>query len=359
MNVFKIVALPGDGVGPEVLEQAARVLQLIAEQEKVTFELQYEPIGGRAIDEEGTPLPEKTVQAAKQADAILFGAVGGPKWDENPSHLRPEAGLLAIRKALGLYANLRPARMYPCMAQASTLKEEVVAGVDLMVVRELTGGIYFGNKQRFTTEEGRVAAQDTLLYHEDEIERIVRKGFEIAGLRRKKLVSVDKANVLESSRLWRSVVDQVAQDYPDIQYSHMYVDNCAMQLVRAPKELDVIVTENMFGDILSDEASMLTGSIGMLASASLSEGNLGLYEPVHGSAPDIAGQGIVNPIAMILSAALMLRYSLGMEQAARRIEAAIEKVLEDGIRTRDIAVNQEAAVSTEQMTAYILAAMKQ
>jgi len=358
MREYKIAVLPGDGIGPEVMEQAVKVLEVIAEQEQVKFHYEYGRLGGCAIDEDGTPLPEATLEITRNADAILLGAVGGPKWDQNPNHLRPETGLLGLRKALGLYANLRPAQTYECMAKVSSLKEEVVAGVDLMVVRELTGGIYFGDKKRYQDENGKDVAVDTLIYSEDEIERIVRKAFEIAGKRDRRLVSVDKANVLESSRLWRSVVERVAKDYPDITYTHMLVDACAMQLVRAPKQFDVIVTENMFGDILSDEASMLTGSIGMLASASLSEGNLGLYEPVHGSAPDIAGQELANPTATILSAALMLRYSFGLDAAAKRIEDAVEAVLNKGVRTMDIAEDRTKAVKTKEMTNHIIEAMK-
>ncbi|RXT04751.1 3-isopropylmalate dehydrogenase [Ammoniphilus sp. CFH 90114] len=359
MREFKIAVLPGDGIGPEVIEQAIKVLDVIAEQEQVTFNYEYGRLGGCAIDEDGTPLPQATLDISKNADAVLLGAVGGPKWDNNPGHLRPETGLLGIRKALGLYANLRPAMMFECMAKASSLKEEVVAGVDLMVVRELTGGIYFGEKKRYQDENGRDVAVDTLIYNEDEVERIARTAFEIARKRSNRLVSVDKANVLESSRLWRSVVERVAVDYPDVELSHMLVDACAMQLVRAPKQFDVIVTENMFGDILSDEAAMLTGSIGMLASASLSDGRLGLYEPVHGSAPDIAGKGIANPIATILSTALMLRYSLGLDAAAKRIEDAVETVLNNGLRTGDIAEEKETAIGTQEMTNAIIEVIKQ
>lgn len=358
MKEFKIAVLPGDGIGPEVMDQAIQVLSVIEEQEQVKFHYAYGRLGGCAIDEDGTPLPEATLEISKNADAVLLGAVGGPKWDNNPGHLRPETGLLGIRKALGLYANLRPATMYDCMAKVSSLKEEVVAGVDLMVVRELTGGIYFGEKKRYQDENGKDVAVDTLIYNEDEVERIVKTAFEIARKRDRRLVSVDKANVLESSRLWRSVVERVAKDYPDVECSHMLVDACAMQLVRAPKQFDVIVTENMFGDILSDEASMLTGSIGMLASASLSDGHLGLYEPVHGSAPDIAGKGLANPVATILSTALMLRYSLGLDEAAKRIEDAVESVLNKGIRTIDIAENKAEAVGTKEMTEHIIAEMK-
>ncbi|HJV44400.1 MAG TPA: 3-isopropylmalate dehydrogenase [Bacillota bacterium] len=357
MKQFNIAVLPGDGIGPEVVGQAIKVLAVIEEQEQVKFNYQYGRIGGCAIDEDGTPLPEETIKITKEADAVLLGAVGGPKWDNNPGHLRPETGLLGIRKALGLYANLRPAKMYDSMVGISSLKEEVVSGVDLMVVRELTGGIYFGEKKRYT-ENNQEVAVDTLVYQEYEIERIVRTAFEIARKRKKQLVSVDKANVLESSRLWRSVVERIAKDYPDVECTHQLVDSCAMQLVRAPKQFDVLVTENMFGDILSDEASMLMGSIGMLASASLSDGNLGLYEPVHGSAPDIAGKGLANPAATILSTALMLRYSLGLDAAAERIEKAVETVLNQGARTADIAENRDQALSTEQMTEKIIAALK-
>lgn len=357
MKQFNIAVLPGDGIGPEVVEQAIKVLSVIEAQEQVKFNYKYGRIGGSAIDQDGTPLPEETIKISKEADAVLFGSVGGPKWDNNPRELRPETGILGIRKALGLYANLRPAKMFDSMVNASSLKEEVVSGVDLMVVRELTGGIYFGEKKRFTENEQEVAV-DTLVYYEYEIERIVRTAFEIARKRRKKLVSVDKANVLESSRLWRSVVDRIAPDYPDVAYSHMLVDNCAMQLVRSPKDFDVLVTENMFGDILSDEASMLMGSIGMLASASLSDGNFGLYEPIHGSAPDITGKGLANPTATILSAALMLRYSLGLDDAADRIEMAVETVLNEGARTADIADKKEQALSTAEMTERIIAALK-
>jgi 3-isopropylmalate dehydrogenase len=358
MKQFNIVVLPGDGIGPEVVAEAIKVLSVIEEQEQVKFNYEYARIGGSAVDEDGTPLPEATVNITKKADAVLLGAVGGPKWDKNPGHLRPEAGLLGIRKALGLFANLRPAKMSESMVQASSLKEEVVSGVDLMVVRELTGGIYFGDKKRYTEENGSEVAVDTLIYHQHEIERIVRTAFEIARKRRKKLVSVDKANVLESSRLWRSIVEQIAPDYPDVECTHMLVDSCAMQLVRSPKDFDVLVTENMFGDILSDEASMLMGSIGMLASASLSDGNLGLYEPVHGSAPDIAGKGLANPVATILSTALMLRYSLGLDAAAKRIEDAVESVLNKGYRTADIAEQRDQAISTEEMTEQVIAALR-
>jgi 3-isopropylmalate dehydrogenase len=354
---FKITVLPGDGIGPEVVAEALHVLKVVEELEGVSFNLEYAKLGGIAIDEEGTPLPQDTIDKAHRSDAVLLGAVGGPKWDNNPAHLRPETGLLGIRKELGLYANLRPAFMLDCMVGVSSLKEEVVKGVDLMVIRELTGGLYFGEKKRYAEEGGEVAS-DEMIYHEHEIERIVRRAFEVARLRSKQLVSVDKANVLESSRLWRKVVDRLAPEYPDVELRHQLVDSCAMELIRYPKQFDTIVTENMFGDILSDEASMLTGSIGMLPSASLADGNFGLYEPVHGSAPDIAGKGIANPTATILSAAMMLKYSFGMEKAAAAIEKAVHNVLNSGVRTGDIAENKEEAVGTKEMTSKIIAEIR-
>lgn len=351
---YTIAVLPGDGIGPEIVAEAVKVLSLVAEQMNINIEYKYGRIGGIAIDTDGTPLPEETVAICKEADAVLLGAVGGPKWDQNPGHLRPETGLLGIRKALGLFANIRPATMHPALVDASSLKPEAVAGVDLIVVRELTGGIYFGEKQRYTGEDGKEVAVDQCIYHESEIERIIRVSFEIARNRQKRLVSVDKANVLESSRLWRKVAERVAADYPDVELSHQLVDSCAMQLVRAPKQFDVIVTENMFGDILSDQAAMLTGSIGMLASASLAEGSFGLYEPVHGSAPDIAGKGIANPLATILSAAMLLRHSFGLEAAASAIEQAVWSVLEAGHRTGDIAADRSKALGTVEMGQLVL-----
>ncbi len=353
-TTYTIAVLPGDGIGPEIVAEAVKVLSLVAERKGVTFNIVHGRIGGAAIDEDGTPLPDETLRIAKAADAVLLGAVGGPKWDQNPGHLRPEAGLLGIRKALGLFANLRPATMHPVLVEASSLKPEVVAGVDIMVVRELTGGIYFGEKKRYTTDDGKEAAVDQLVYNEDEIERILRVSFEIARNRKKQLVSVDKANVLESSRLWRKVADRISADYPDVALSHMLVDSCAMQLVRAPKQFDVIVTENMFGDILSDQAAMLTGSIGMLASASLAEGSFGLYEPVHGSAPDIAGKGIANPLATILSAAMLLRHSFGMETEATAVEQSVWAVLEAGHRTGDLADGTGKALGTVEMGQLVL-----
>lgn len=344
----KIAMLPGDGIGPEILEEAEKVLRRIEEKFGYDFELTYASIGGGAIDDFQTPLPEATLEVCRQSDAVLLGAVGGPKWDNNPADLRPEKGLLGLRKGLGLFSNIRPAKIFNVLKEASTLKPEVLEGVDLIVVRELTGGIYFGEKFRRQTENGEEAT-DTLVYNEKEIERIVRQAFEIARTRRKKLASVDKANVLESSRLWREVVNRIAPDYPDVELEHILVDNCAMQLLRRPASFDVIVTENMFGDILSDEAAMLTGSIGLLSSASLGEGSFGLYEPVHGSAPDIAGQGVANPIATILSVALMLRLSFGYHEAADAIERAVLSVLDAGYRTGDIAANRSEAVGTQEM----------
>jgi len=344
----KITILPGDGIGPEVVAAAVRVLQAIGKRYKHEFHLAYAAIGGAAIDQFNTPLPEETIEKCSQSDAILLGAVGGPKWDNNPHELRPEKGLLQIRKTFDLFANLRPVKSFPSLLDSSPLKREVADNVDLLIVRELTGGIYFGEKKRYDGPNGEVA-EDQCIYHEAEIERIVRVAFDIARKRQKRLVSVDKANVLESSRLWRKVTERVAADYPDVELSHMLVDACAMQLVRAPKQFDVIVTENMFGDILSDQAAMLTGSIGMLASASLAEGSFGLYEPVHGSAPDIAGQGIANPLATILSAAMMLRHSFGMDAAADAVERAVWSVLEAGHRTGDIAADRSRAIGTAEM----------
>lgn len=359
MKTYTVAVLPGDGIGPEITAEAVRVLDLVAQRTGVEIKVEVGRIGGIAIDTDGTPLPEETVALAQRSDAVLLGAVGGPKWDQNPGHLRPEAGLLGIRKALGLFANLRPATMHPCLVDASSLKPEVVAGVDLVVVRELTGGIYFGEKKRYTAADGGEVAEDQLIYHEAEIERIIRVAFELARKRKKQLVSVDKANVLESSRLWRQVADRVAGDYPDVTLSHMLVDACAMQLVRAPKQFDVIVTENMFGDILSDQAAMLTGSIGMLASASLAKGSFGLYEPVHGSAPDIAGQGIANPLATILSTAMLLRLSLGLDAAADAVERAVWGVLEAGHRTGDIAADRSQAIGTAEMGRLVVERLEQ
>ncbi|MNM94402.1 3-isopropylmalate dehydrogenase [compost metagenome] len=356
-EVKKIAVIAGDGIGPEVVAEAEKVLKRTEELFGYQFETEHALFGGIAIDEKGTPLPQETLEVCQKADAVLLGAVGGPKWDSNPADLRPETGLLGIRKALGLFSNLRPANVFDCLKDASTLKPEVLEGTDLIVVRELTGGIYFGEKYRRETENGQQAV-DTCAYTVNEVERIVRQAFEIAQKRRKKLASVDKANVLESSRLWREVVIRVAADYPDVELEHVLVDNCAMQLLRRPSSFDVIVTENMFGDILSDEAAMLTGSIGMLSSASLGEGSFGLYEPVHGSAPDIAGQNLANPIATILSVALMFRMTFGYADAADSIEKAVAEVLDAGHRTSDIAVDKSTAIGTKAMGDLIVATMK-
>ncbi len=342
-QTYNVCLLPGDGIGPEIIAEGRKVLDAVGEKHGTRFAYTEALLGGCAIDATGTALPDETLRAAEAADAVLLAAVGGPKWDTtDPGQPRPEQGLLGIRKALGLYANLRPVRIFNALADASTLKPEFIAGVDLVIVRELTGGLYFGARERFYDEEGcgtdgahGQRAYDTLEYREYEIERIVRHAFDTARKRRRRVHSIDKANVLETSRLWREVTHRVAADYPDVELSDMLVDNAAMQLVNDPAQFDVVVTENMFGDILSDEASMLTGSLGMLASASLGDGTA-LYEPSHGSAPDIAGQGIANPLAQILSVEMMLRYSFGMDEAADDIARAVEKVLDEGWRTGDI-----------------------
>ncbi|MEX1031559.1 MAG: 3-isopropylmalate dehydrogenase [Paenibacillaceae bacterium] len=356
-DVKKIAVVSGDGIGPEVIAEAEKVLQRVTELFGYKFELEHGLFGGIAIDQRGTPLPDDTLAMCRRADAVLLGAVGGPKWDNNSHALRPETGLLGIRKELGLFSNIRPATVFDCLKEASTIKPEVLEGTDLVVVRELTGGSYFGEKFRRDTINGQEAT-DTCVYNEKEIERIVRQAFEIAGKRRKKLASVDKANVMETSRLWREVVNRIAPEFPEIEVEHILVDNCAMQLLRRPSSFDVIVTENMFGDILSDEAAMLTGSIGMLSSASLGEGSFGLYEPVHGSAPDIAGQGISNPIATILSVALMFRLTFNYEDAAASIEAAVKEVLDAGHRTGDIAVDKSKAIGTVAMGNLIIKQMR-
>ncbi|GEL08831.1 3-isopropylmalate dehydrogenase [Salisediminibacterium halotolerans] len=347
-----IVLLPGDGIGEEVTASAQRVLDAVAHQFNHTFTYQTEAIGGAAIDEFGTPLPEATETACHASDAVLLGAVGGPKWDENPSHLRPEKGLLGIRKSLGLFANLRPVQGFAELLHASPLKHEVVNDSDLLIVRELTGGLYFGTPSERRNDGTSVV--DTLAYERSEIERIVRKGFEAASVRRKQLTSVDKANVLESSKMWREVVNEIAPEYTDVTVEHMLVDAAAMKLITAPTDFDVIVTENMFGDILSDEASVLTGSLGMLPSASLREDGFGLYEPVHGSAPDIAGQGLANPFATILSAAMMLRYSFAMQKEAETIEKAVDSVLKQGYHTGDLNVKNGQKVGTKEITDYVI-----
>ncbi len=346
--MFKIAVLPGDGIGAEIVPEAVKVLEVVGKKFGHSFDFTEGLIGGAAIDAVGVPLPEDTLKLCKSSHAVLLGAIGGPKWDTLPVHLRPEAGaLLPLRKALGLYANLRPATLYNSLLEASTLKKEVIEGIDIMVIRELTGGLYFGEKKREKTPEGQIAV-DTLVYSTEEIKRIARLGFEIAMKRKKVLHSVDKANVLESSRLWRETVTEMSAEFPEVELIHMYVDNCAMQLVRWPKQFDVIVTENMFGDILTDQASMLTGSIGMLPSASLG-GQVGLYEPSHGSAPDIAGQKKANPLATILSAAMMLRYAFDLSKEAQIIEDAVVKVLELGFRTPDIMKEGFKLVNTEEM----------
>ena len=355
---MKIALIPGDGIGPEIINQALKVLDAVSRKYNVEFTYEEVLMGGIAIDKTGVPLPEETLKVCKESDAVLLGAVGGEKWDNLPGHLRPEAGLLGLRKSLGVFANLRPAILFPQLKEASTLKEEVLGdGLNIMVVRELTGGLYFGKKKRVGEGDSQ-KAWDTMIYSVEEIERIVRVAFDLAMNRNKKLTSVDKANVLESSRLWREVVTKVAEDYPEVTLNHMYVDNAAMQLIRNPRQFDVIVTENMFGDILSDEASMLTGSLGMLPSASLGKENPGLYEPVHGSAPDIAGQDKANPIATIMSVAMMLRHSGGMEDAAKDIENAVSKVLDMDYRTGDIMQPGMQEVGTEKMGDLISAEIK-
>jgi 3-isopropylmalate dehydrogenase len=333
----KILILPGDGIGPEIVAEARKVLETLRADFGLQIETEEGAIGGAGYDAAGHPLPDATLELARAADSVLLGAVGGPQYDGLPRELRPERGLLGIRSELDLFSNLRPAILYEQLADASTLRPEVVAGLDIMIVRELTGGIYFGQPRGIETlDNGERRGFNTLEYKESEIERIARSAFDIAMKRDKRLCSVDKANVLEVSELWREVVIRVGVEYPEVELSHMYVDNAAMQLVRAPKQFDVMVTKNMFGDILSDAAAMLTGSIGMLPSASLNAQNYGMYEPIHGSAPDIAGQGVANPLATILSVAMMLRYSLNEPQMAQRIEQAVSDVLDKGLRTPDI-----------------------
>lgn len=348
MANYKITLLKGDGIGPEIVNQAVKVLDKVSEKFDFTVEYDEALLGGCAIDATGVPLPDETVAKCKASDSVILGAVGGPKWDKLPGSNRPEAGLLGIRGALGLFANLRPSVIFGPLKSASPIKDEIIGGnLDIMIVRELTGGIYFGEKSR-GTENGQPVAWDTEKYSVSEVERIARVAFDLAMKRGKKLTSVDKANVLESSRLWRETVIRISEEYPEVELNHMYVDNCAMQLVRNPRQFDVIVTSNIFGDILSDEASMIAGSIGMLASASLSDGKLGLYEPIHGSAPDIAGQNIANPLATILSVAMMLRYSLNESNAADAIETAVAKVLET-YRTPDIYEDGFTKVGCEEM----------
>jgi 3-isopropylmalate dehydrogenase len=354
----KILILPGDGIGPEIVTEAVKVLECLRDQYGLDIVMEEALVGGAAIDATGSPLPEATLELAKEADAILLGAVGGPKWEPLPIAIRPEKGLLGLRGGLGLFANLRPAILYPQLAAASSLRPEVVSGLDIVIVRELTGDIYFGQPRgTHVREDGQRVGVNTMIYSEAEIRRICGVAFDIARKRGKRLCSVDKANVLECTELWREVATEVGAEYPDVALSHMYVDNCAMQLVRNPKQFDVIVTGNIFGDILSDEASMLTGSIGMLPSASLDEHNKGMYEPIHGSAPDIAGRGIANPLATILSLAMLLRYSLGDAVGAERIERAVTRVLDQGLRTADIMSAGMRQVGTSAMGDAVVAAL--
>jgi 3-isopropylmalate dehydrogenase len=360
MGQRKLIAvLPGDGIGHEVMAQAIRVIELLNDSFAAELDYRLAEVGGTAYDTHGTPLPSTTLDLCQQADAILLGAVGGPKWESLERSLRPEKGLLGLRSSLGLFSNLRPAILYPELAAASSLKPEVVSGLDIMIVRELTGGIYFGQPRGIEVDAtGRRRAFNTMVYSEDEIRRIAHSAFQVARLRSRRLCSVDKANVLEVSELWRELVSEVGQNYPDVQLSHMYIDNAAMQLVRAPKQFDVLVTSNLFGDILSDEASMLTGSIGMLPSASLDANGKGMYEPVHGSAPDIAGQNKANPLATILSVGMMLRNSLGMSELADRVERGVRIALQQGYRTGDIAQPGETVCSTSAMGDAVLAGIK-
>ncbi|MBI2846577.1 MAG: 3-isopropylmalate dehydrogenase [Chloroflexi bacterium] len=357
---FTIAVLPGDGIGPEVVGEGVRLLEAVGKKFGHRFHFDYAIVGGGAIDKYGTPLLDETLEMCKSCDAVLFGAAGGPKWDAPGAKVRPEQGLLALRKGLGLYANLRPVKVYPMLMTSSTLKPEALLGTDILVVRELTGGLYFGRpKRRWETSRGRRAV-DTMSYSEGEIKRILMVGFKLALGRRKRLTSVDKANILETSRLWREIATETAKDYPDVALEHLLVDTCAMQLVSRPASFDVIVTENTFGDILTDEAAVLAGSMGMLPSASLGEKEkdgriFGLYEPVHGSAPDIAGKDRANPIATVLSVAMMLRYSLGLGKEAESVERAVEGILEEGYRTQDIASKGARLVGTREMGELIAA----
>lgn len=356
---YNITVLPGDGIGPEIIAEAVKVLETLQSAHGLSIAMQHAHIGGAGYDAHGQPLPAATLDAARLADAILLGSVGGPQWEQLERHLRPEQGLLRLRSELALFANLRPAILYPQLANASTLKAEVVSGLDIMIVRELTGGIYFGEPRGIRTlDNGEKQGFNTLVYSESEIERIGRSAFEIARKRDGRLCSVDKANVLEVSELWRQVMNRLGEEYSDVELSHMYVDNAAMQLVREPKQFDVIVTGNMFGDILSDAAAMLTGSIGMLPSASLDCNGKGMYEPIHGSAPDIAGQGVANPLATILSVAMMLRYSLNEAVLADKVETAVGAVLDAGLRTADIASGGVQTVGTTAMGDAVIAALQ-
>ena len=354
----KILILPGDGIGKEIVAQALKVINLLNANHGMGMNLVEGVIGGSAYDETGSPLPKETIVAAKECDSILLGAVGGPQWESLDRELRPERGLLGIREELDLFSNIRPAILYPQLANASTLKNEVVSGLDLMIVRELVGGIYFGQPRGIKTKDGERFGVNSATYSESEIARIGHSAFQIAQKRNKRVCSIDKANVLEVCELWREVMEEVSQNYPDVELSHMYVDNAAMQLVREPKQFDVMVTSNLFGDILSDCAAMLTGSIGMLPSASLNKNNYGMYEPIHGSAPDIAGKDIANPLATIISVSMMLRYSLNQAPLADKINAAVNVVLDQGYRTKDIAAVGDKIVGTEEMGDLIVDAIE-
>lgn len=354
----RIAVLPGDGIGPEVTREAVLLLVDIADIYGHQFQIEYGQIGGIAIDATGVPLPEETVALCTSSHAVLLGAVGGPKWDHLGGQVRPEAGLLGLRKALGVYANLRPIEVWSQLVEASPLKPEVLVGTDLLIVRELTGGLYFGEPRERRQGISGLEVVDTLLYTEVEIERLVRKGFVLAEGRRGKLTSVDKANVLESSRLWRETVNRVHAEYPHVEVNHMLVDTAAMQLIQNPRQFDVVITENLFGDILSDEAAILTGSIGLLPSASLSEDGPGLYEPIHGSAPDIAGQNIANPLATFLSVALLLRHSLGLAAEAENVENSVRQVIEQGYRTRDLASETVESIGTDEMSKWVRQAIR-
>ena len=346
---MKIAVIKGDGIGKEVVTQAVKVLKAVSYKYKTDFEFEEVLLGGEAIDKTGSPIPEETIDICKKSDAVLLGAVGGPKWDNMPGNLRPEAGLLGIRKALNVFANLRPAILFPQLTDASNLKPEIISGgLNIMIVRELIGGLYFGEKKRIKIDGGE-KAWDVMVYSTQEIDRIARKAFEIARMRNKKLTLVDKSNVLESSRLWRDTVKKISKEYSDVKLDYMYVDNASMQLIRNPKQFDVIVTENTFGDILSDEASMLTGSLGMLPSASIGDGKASIYEPIHGSAPDIAGKDKANPIAAVMSAAMMIKYSFNMNDAALNVKDAVLKILDEGYRTSDIMQEGKKMVGTEKM----------
>lgn len=355
---YKIAVIPGDGIGPEVVDSTIKVLNLVGDKFGHKFDYEYVLAGGCAIDKFGNPLPEETLETCKKSDAVLLGAVGGPKWDDPTAKVRPEQALLGLRGGLGLYCNLRPAVLYAPLRDASPLKDSIIGdGINIQVVRELTGGIYFGERGQ-CDDNGVPAAYDTEKYNENEVRRIAKIGFEAAMKSKKKVTSVDKANILESSRLWRRIIEEVHKDYPEVEVNHLYIDNATMQMVRDPRQFDVIITSNMFGDILSDEASMVTGSIGMLPSASLGENSFGMYEPIHGSAPDIAGKGIANPLATILSGAMMLRYTFNLETEAKAIEDAVLAVLEDGYRTGDIMSEGMKLVGTEEMTNAVLAKLK-